>query len=235
MNDVKISIFDRLWMSSEDKFVKKEQKRIEQQKKDTLTFGEYTKTLNKCRRELNTKLGVEIEHLKIRRSNNLPEDDQIVKIKEIVICILGIQEAELELESAINTKDIEDIKIEFGHVLRKMYKICYKFSIGRKDLNKQLTKIELMKKKEEDPKSFSKRAGLVTDTFVNKLVDDACTVEDCIRELHVKPGKDGEEKEGKTEAKGNEEVKENKEQERQKTLKKLKKSSNETIKKAKEK
>lgn len=165
--------------TEEEKFISRELKKLEDRVNWSRHIDEYAGILTLCK--LKYEQTIEFEKNQVIRGRKPPVKPRISEhlkmIKKAAIGWIVVDEAQYELGSISNMKDIKEVMDNMKYVLHQMLHINKQLYLDGKEVNKLFENVKF--DDIGDSLEISERVELIDNEFVEKLVDGK-SMDDCL-------------------------------------------------------
>lgn len=152
-------------------------KEISRRESRAKMVAEMAGQLDQCKRAFRTDIQTSRLSALRRRQAHLTDNAEKERIRDDVIGLLAVEEAEFDLNSIATAQDMERAMKRLSGLLRQMYRMNRNISVTSKEL-KESRNLEFDNTVE--PVAFSARAELVDERFVERIIHGE-SIEECIQ------------------------------------------------------
>lgn len=164
--------------TAEELYIEKEMKNLKKEKELAVAVAGYAGKLAGCRDTFEKTITLERLNVLERRKNRISDAAPKERIHDAAVGLLAVQEAEFELRTVSNTKELENAMKSLEKVLKCMHRLDSNTSITARNL-KDSRGLEFDDTSE--PVLYSERAALVDERFVERLIQGE-SLEKCLKE-----------------------------------------------------
>lgn len=172
-----MSLVDKI-LGKSDAEILKEQIRKDRNAsmKFTQEMAKYSAALERAREVFQQTIDQERLNVLERRRKRMGDAAQKLRIHDAAVGLIAIQEAEMDLKSAVHAKDMTSAKKKLGFVVRQMNKLDPYNGMTKKEI---LAQYGGAFEDTNETESFVERSELVDEQFVEALIE-GYTLEECL-------------------------------------------------------